>query len=460
MKRRILFASAVSPVNEVENRYGPLWPAYLAAYAEQALGTGMLEFRYATGPIEDEIQTFNPDVLAISSVTQNYNYAIHHAQIAKKFKLPVVVGGMHVTMLPTCLSPDMDVACLGEGEETFLELTQHFLDRGSFKPANLGSIRGIAFHDNGSIVITPPRTDHQPIDQLPHPNRSLIGYGRRTYVYTARGCPDRCVFCGASRHWGKVRYASVPYIMEEITELVDHGVKVIRFSDENFVANRPRLRELAREIRACGIHQKVKFSCWCRSNTVNAEVAELLRTMNVVSVKLGLESGSDRVLQYLKGRVTVEENRKAVGLLKKAGMQVNADFIIGSPDETRDEVMQTYAFIKQAPVDFIDVNVLSPLPGTPIWDYSLSRNLVSDHMDWSRLNFKFNTDPNTSIVLSETISHSELLELHKKFQWLRLLKAFKAMWRSPWLAELPLLVLRKMIAKSPVKLRVFKRVTF
>ncbi|SPF43711.1 putative enzyme [Syntrophobacter sp. SbD1] len=452
--KRILFVSAINHLHHVENRYGPLWPAYLASYVEENLGKGFFEYLYANHAVEDKIRNYKPDLVAISSVTQNFNYAIRYAGIAKKYGLPVIVGGTHITSLPSCLAKEMDVACMGEGEETFLELMRHFLESSSFAADKLPSILGIAFHENGQVRVTAPRTLHNSIDRLPHPKRSIIGYGRRTYLYTARGCPDRCVFCGASRHWGKVRYASTPYILEEIEELIEHGVKVIRFADENFVANKPRLRELAKEIRARGINTRVKFSCWCRSSTVDAETAELLKSMNVVSAKLGLESGSSRILSYLKGKVTVEQNRNGVELLKKAGLQVNADFIIASPDETKEEILQTYEFIKRTPLDFVEINILSPLPGTPIWEYSLSKNLVSDAMDWSRLNFKFNKDPGTAIVLSETLGHSEIAKLHRKFQWLRLLKAFKAVWTSPWLAESPMLVLRRVIQR--VKRRALK----
>lgn len=445
--KRILFISAINPVSEVGNRYHPLWPAYLAANVEKHLGLGVFEFRFMTNRIEDELASFKPHIVAISSVTQNYNYAIGYARIAKEQGLPVIIGGMHITSVPDCLSKDMDVGCIGEGEETFLELMRCFVEYGGFRPESLAGIMGIVYHDNGKVAKTPDRPVCNSLDELPHPKRSIIGYGYRSYLYTARGCPFNCVFCACSRYWGEVRYASAEYVIEEIRELVENGVKVIRFADDNLVANKKRLQRIADMVVANGFHKRVKFSCWCRSNSVTPDAVKNLKSMNVVSVKMGLESGCDRTLQYLKGNVTVKDNWNAVKLLKGAGIQVNGDFIIGAPDETEEEIMQTYEFIKNAPLDLVDINILSPLPGTPIWEYAAKRNLVTDDMDWSSLNFKFNDNDASSVILSERLTHGQLARIYKKFARLRLFRTLKALPGSPWINEFPGVALRLLTEK-------------
>ena len=94
--------------------------------------------------------------------------------------------------------------------------------------------------------------------------------------------------------------------------------------------------------------------------------------MNVVAIALGLESGAERVLRYLKGaNVTVKDNYRALELLRDAGIQTSGNFIIGSPDETEEEIMATYKFIRKSKVDFVTLHVFSILPGTPVWDYAL-----------------------------------------------------------------------------------------
>jgi len=437
--KKVLFVGAVNPYSLRDNLYPPLWPAYLAAYAEQILPARSVEFHWGTGPIVPLLNRHRPDVLAVSSVTQNYGYAEHYADEAKKRGICVIVGGMHISSLPQSLSPSMDVACLGEGERTFVDLLELYLSTGRLHPLDLQKIPGVAFTDGVSTEVRPVL----PIDDLPHPKRELVGYGHRAYVHTARGCQYRCIFCSASRYWGQVRYASADYVMEELRSLISHGVKVVRFADDNFVANAPRLIEIAEKVQRNGFHKRLRFSCWCRANNITPDVVRSLRAMNVVSVKLGLESGSERILHYLKGGCTVEQNRRAVAMLKEAGLQVNADFIFGAPDETEAEMQETYEFIRRSPIDFFDVNIFSPLPNTEVWELARRQGLLTDRgMDWSRLNFKFIGNKRRAIHLSEKLSHEQLRRVHSRFQRLRMFRTLRATLTSPWIDEFPTLMTR------------------
>jgi len=444
MAKKVVFVSALNEHSVNENRIRPLWPAFLAAYAEKHFDKKEFEFTYSSGNFQDLLGVQAPDVLCISSVTQNYDHAVQYAAAARARKIPVIIGGMHISSLSSSLTADMDVACIGEGEATFVDLLSLYLEKGVFQNHDLEKIPGVAFRDGNRVVETPARANRPEIDQLPHPKRSIIGYGNRGYVYTARGCPYQCVFCACTRFWGKVRYASAGYIIEELKELIDHGTKIVRFADENFPANTKRLEELARSIHNEGIDKKLKFSCWCRANNVSQSTVDILKSINVVSVKLGLESGNQRILDFLKGDVTLEDNKRAIGLFHRAGIQVNADFLFGSPDETEKEIMDTYRFVKKSPIAFFDLNIFSPLPGTPVWDIAKKKGLVSDtSMQWGHLNYKFMTDPSQAIILSETLTHAQLLRLFRKFRRLRLWKAIKAFPKSPWRNEIPLLALKK-----------------
>lgn len=375
--KKILFVGAVNPGSLVENLYPPLWPGFLAAYAERNLGPGRVSFCYGNGNIRRLLDRHRPHLLALSSVTQNFGRALLIAREARLRGIPVIVGGMHISSLPTSLTDDMDAACIGEGEETYLELLKLFLDTGRLKPADLSRIRGIAYYEDGRLLRKELREPLAKIDDLPHPKRSLVGYGRRGYVYTSRGCAYQCVFCSCTRFWGNVRHASAHYIIEELEDLAAHGVRVVRFADENFVSNVPRLNEICEKIRQRGLDRRLKFSCWCRANGVTPEIARTLRSMNVSSVKLGLESGSQRMLDYLKGDVTIEENRQAVLLLKDAGLQVNADFVFGALDETLEEMEETYEFIRSTPIDLFDINIFPSFPAR------LSGSSPSSAVSWT-----------------------------------------------------------------------------
>jgi anaerobic magnesium-protoporphyrin IX monomethyl ester cyclase len=445
--KKILFIGAGNPASVDDTLYAPLWPAYLAAHTERSLGPDALDFRFTAGRIQDALATCPADLIAISSVTQNYGYAIRIAHYAKSRGLPVIIGGMHISSLPESLSPDMDAGCIGEGEATFTDLMCVFLETGGLPPRTIQEVRGIVHHGDGSLVRTPARPAFSSVDEIPHPKRRLIGYGRRSYLYTARGCAYNCSFCSCHRYWGRVRYASPGYIMEEVEELVRHGARVIRFSDENFIADAERLGRIAELLSSGGYNRRIRFSCWARARNVTPETVRILKSMNVVSVKMGLESGSDRILKEAKGSASAADNTRAINLLKDAGIQTNGDFIVGFPDETADEMAQTYDFIKDSRLDFVDINSLCPLPATEIWEYARKRNLVSEDMDWSRLSYKFSHDGRRAIVLSESLSHAELCEIHAKFAKLRTRKTLKALLHTPWKDEIPGMAIRKLREK-------------
>lgn len=438
--KRILFVDAGDPYTKLQDRFYPLWPGYLAHYVEKHLGTDKFKFRLLKFSIKKAINSFKPHLVAISSVSINYNQAIKCASISKNFGLPVIIGGIHISNLPQTLTKDMDVGCISEGIETFMELMRHYLDYGEFQTQRLGDIKGIVYHDNGSLKLTPSRPIIRSLDELPHPKRSIIGHHRSATMITSRGCPYRCIFCSVSRYWDKISYSSPEYVMEEIDELIYNGTKIIRFYDDLFTSNKKRLKILADKIVEKGYHQKVKFACWARANTITPEVIDILKSMNMVAVEMGLESGCERTLKYLKGgNVTVEQNRLAVKLLKKAGIQANGDFIIGAPDETEEEIMQTYNFIKEIRLDTVTVNPLTPYPGTPVWEYAIKRSLVSCDMDWSKIK---------SVKLSEKLNEENLSALLKRFHRLSLINRLKALPRSPWLVDAPRIIALKLAGKT------------
>ena len=426
--KRILFVDAGDRYQIMQERYLPLWPGYLASYIEKDLGEGKFDFRLLRRSFDKELNSYKPDLVAISSVSARYSYAIEYARVAKEHKLPVVVGGIHISLMPHTLTDDMDVGCIGEGGETFRELLEHFLEYGEFRPERLGGIQGIVYRQDGALVQTHLRPTFKTLDEMPHPKRSIVGYHRSSHMLTSRGCPFKCVFCSVTRYWREVNYASVEYVVEEIAELIAHGVKVIKFYDDLFTVHKKRLKLISEMIISCGFHKKAKFACWARASTLSPEVVDILKNMNMVAVEMGLESGCDRTLKFLKGGGSVEENLKAIMMLKKAGIQPKAYFIFGAPDETMEEIMETYEIIRKNPLGTVTIGTLIPFPGTPIWDYAKKRGIVSDDMDWRNLD---------GVILSERLSIEEINTLRKQFNRLSLIKRLKALPKSVWLQDLP-----------------------
>jgi len=437
---KLLFINAINPESEIETRYTPLGILYLSASLKNALSLGTFEVKLINKDIEKNLQSFRPDIVGITAVSQNFNHAIRHAKMVCKEGLPTIVGGVHISMIPECLTEDMDVGCIGEGELTIIELMKVFLEHKSFPTDELQKIDGIVFWKNGKRIKTPNRTAIREMDQIIlHPDRTLEGPVKHAYVFSSRGCPYRCVFCASSRYWNQVRFFSPEYVFAEVENLVNKsGAKMISFYDDLFVANKKRLHDIAILMEQSGLAKKVKFTCSCRSNMVDEDVVADLKRMGVVSVGLGLESGNARVLNYLKGKtVTVEDNRRAVELLTSAGIKANASFIIGCPDETETEMMDTYDFIRKSKLSFEDIYVLTPYPGTPVWDFAKSRGLVSDDMDWGKLNVNFEVTHLNAIILSKTVNRKRLYQIYKKFRRQRLVRNIRSLITHPMLLDLP-----------------------
>lgn len=449
MKMKVMFINAINPTVEVERRYPNLGLGYIISSLRQHFGHQRFDFKVVDRNIKREIERFQPHIIGISSVTQNYNLAKRYAQIAKREKIPIIIGGVHISALPNLMSRDMDIGCIGEAEETMVELFELFLDKGSFPKEQLEKVKGIVFWENGSVCVTEKRDPIGDLDSLPLPARDVFKIEKHSYIFSSRGCPYRCTFCASSRFWGKVRFFSAECVVREIEELVNkYHVRMISFFDDLFVANKNRLKEIVNLIKKTGLGRKVKLTCSCTANRIDDETVKLLKEMNVLSVGMGLESGCERTLKYLKGNAfSIEDNLRAVRTLEKYGIRANASFVIGSPLETREEIMETYRFIKENPLTLVDVYVLTPFPGTPIWAYAKQKGLVSDDIDWDRINVNFESNYKNAVILSEKLEREEITDLYWKFRRLRLYKNLKNIFKSPFVADVPKMACRILLEK-------------
>ena len=167
--RRILFVNATDPVSEIENRYRPLWPGYLAAYAEKTVGRGQLDFRFATEEVGKELNRYRPDLVAIGAVTQNFGYAVAYARVCKSQGLPVVVGGPHIFSLARDNLREHGCWMHWGRREDVYRAFGIVLDKGELKRKELQKINGLVFRENGTIVRTCPRDLIRKLDDIPHP---------------------------------------------------------------------------------------------------------------------------------------------------------------------------------------------------------------------------------------------------------------------------------------------------
>ncbi len=403
-------------------KFDPLGLAYLSSYAKRIMSG--LDIEVISGSNPDKIFRVEPDLIGFSSVSQFFGLARKLASESSQRGIPTLLGGVHVTLLPESIPSEGIVGILGEGEQTFVELIETLKKKGRFCSDNLAKVKGIAFwNERGTQIRTQPRPQIVPLDVIPLPDRELLEVEQKgtVYLFSSRGCPFKCAFCASTRLFPKLRFFSSEYVVNEIQYLLERYRPVlIKFYDDLFIASKPRLRAMVAKIRDLGIHRKVLFSINSSASMIDEEVAGLLRQMNVYTVGIGMESGNQATLDFLKaGKATVDQNMRAAEILHKYGINATGSFIIGSPGERASEFEDTLNFITKAPLSNCWLYLLTPYPGTPLWDLALKRKLVSNEMDWDLLDIDQNEDFSKRIILSEEMTPEEIKERFRRFNSLR-----------------------------------------
>jgi len=348
------------------------------------------------------------DIVGIGAVTQDIGEAVRFARFIKgKYKIPIVLGGVHISTYRQLPDSCFDAGVIGEGEETMLELM--VLD--SFSKVNLLKIKGICFNDEGKTVFTAPREPLMPLDKIPIPDREIadsgfyltprqiIPYyaGRSATMITSRGCPFHCPFCSTRTFWGKFRAFSAGRVVEEMELLIGkYKAEIIHIFDDLFIADTKRLNEIHDLVLKKGINRKAKFMCLARSDLLDEPIMKILKEMNVVIMGIGMESGCEDILGYLKNHtVTVQQNRRAIALAAKYKIPIMGVFMAGNPHETEEQLLETYDFIKDyrnspflSPLTYISV----PFPGTEFWDFAKAKGLRVDEFDRLVMDIPFKLD--------------------------------------------------------------------
>ena len=312
----------------------PLGLLYIASVLEQADHTvtaidGAAE-QLNVRKVVERVVEFAPDVIGIGSFTVSFETTKRLAAELKKAlpQVPIVLGSYHVTLVPedAMNDPHFDVGVLGEGEHTMLELVEHY-DQGG----NLADIPGICFWNaDGVLEFTDKRKKFKALDTLPFPARHLLppniyrpvpvdehAFPKFSMV-TSRGCPHACAFCQKSR--SGYRSHSPGYIVDEIEHVVrDFGVQDIAFVDSLFCANKKRVHAICDEILRRGV--KVSWTCSSRVEVVDKPLLEKMKAAGCWRTRFGVESGSDRVLDFISKGITKEKIRNAITWADEVGLR-------------------------------------------------------------------------------------------------------------------------------------------
>jgi|GEM_PF-1925477 len=396
-----------------QNIMVPLGLGYVAESVRRALPDVEVVMRENIS----ELIADRPDVVGISSVSEHYHIAVKWArEVKRSLNVPVIIGGVHISLLPTSLEDCFDVGVVGEGERTIVELMQSIISNNGINYGELKSIKGLFFYHDGEPCATQPREFIDDLDSLPSLLRETLPFFKASslaHVFTARGCPYRCSFCASTRLFRTYRSHSVRRIVDELENLISTGnVKTILFFDDLLIASKKRLAAIVGDLEARGLLGKCDFTCQVRANLVDEETCSLLNKLGVTSVGIGLESFSDKMLKYYnKQHVTCEVNQRALDLLYKHGIQANPAFIFGGPVETEEDLHFTlekiFHNVATGRISGGAWSLLRPYPGTDIWDYAEKRGLVTQKMDWGR----FSDWSNCELYLAEMIPLETLVKI-------------------------------------------------
>ncbi len=343
--------------------------------------------------VRDHAEKLDPKIIGITATTSTINTALKYLEEIKKVMPNVltVIGGPHTTFLPENTiqnSDDLDVVVLGEGEETFADLTTNHVDGNG----SLEDVNGIVYTDSetGSTKTTNPRPLIEDLDSLPFPARHLVpfeSYGisksQSGGMITSRGCVYNCGYCSSSLIMGKkFRSRSPENVVDEIEELVyKYHLNDIAFMDDTFMLNKNRAASIAEEIKERNLD--VSFVASSRVDMVNQDLLFKLENAGMNTIYYGVESGSQRILNLMKKGINLKQAESAVKNAKNAGLQVLTSYIIGYPGETQKDMNETIKFSIQLEPDYCQYSILTPFPGTPIYHDLKGKDLIKTE-NWEK----------------------------------------------------------------------------
>jgi len=364
--------------------------------------------------IERIMKKVKPEFCGITFTTPLCEEAEAMAKFIKKIDphTKIIAGGPHATIMPKeMLKGSFDIIVIGEGEITLKEI---------LSGKSLEKIDGLAFKSGSEIVVNKPRKLIADLDDLPLPDYSI--FNNKDYftprinckknpvaaMETSRGCIYGCVFCSKKVFGRCFRGKSPKRVVDEMEHILSFGYKEIHIWDDGFSTDLKRAKEICREIMKRNLKMPWNLYNGLRVNRIDKELLILLKKSGCYRISVGVESGTQKILDNINKGIKLEDTRKAFKLAREVGIETIAFCMIGLPGETEETMKKTIDFILEIKPTISKLSILMPLPGTPIfeeWDkkgYIISKNWkdyifhlpqkVYNHpnLDWNTINKYYN----------------------------------------------------------------------
>ncbi len=344
----------------------------------------ILDLRLGAGPSLDEVLgEFAPDLVGATGYTTDVPrmWDICRQVKAHDRRIFTVVGGYHASLCPHDFDrDDVDAIVVGEGEVTFPQLVEAVANG-----RDVAAVAGLVVRRDGQQVRTAPRPLLPDLDASPFPARHLVADHRRDLrfhlwsapyaVETVRGCSYRCTFCAVWRFHHEARFKSPPRVLAEVREATGD---LVFFVDDNFLLNLDRAERICELIEAEGL--QTRFFIQARADGIvrRPELIEKWASIGLSTVFVGFEKFRQEELAELDKRATVAANEEAARILKANGIHVIGAFIVDPTWDVPDfEAMIEH--VRRLGVDFPQFTVLTPLPGTVLYDERRAEMTTHDY---------------------------------------------------------------------------------
>jgi anaerobic magnesium-protoporphyrin IX monomethyl ester cyclase len=367
-------------------RFPPLGLGYIAAYlGKHGISVQIIDCTFLK---QDEalkrIIDSKPRIIGIQSMYSMKEKTLELAKHLRPYCELLVAGGALVTTEPSEFLDEFDVAVIGEGEVTMLELINGFIANG-----DISKVNGIAFREKvtGKIKKTPSRELHETLDDFPNPERKLFenkayqNYYKKNFGYTttaimsSRGCPFSCDFCSKPVFGSHFRARAASKVVDEVEEAIALGYSRIWFGDDCFTLKQERLFEICEEIIQRGL--KISWECLSRVDTLDETTVKKMKQAGCLRMFFGIESGDISILALMKKQITIKQVQNALSLCKSNGIQAGAFFIIGYPGESDKTVLTTLKFASTLPLEYLSFTMPYPIPGTTLYE-KLFPKIIND----------------------------------------------------------------------------------
>ena len=386
--------------------------------------------------IEDAIRDYRPGVIGITCHTYARARALKIAKLAKEV-LPdatVVVGGAHPTVMAKQLLesyPFIDIAAIGEADYVLRDLCEN---------KDYSAIPGIAYRENGRVVINPRPDAIADLDSIPFPAWNLLDLKRypsdghgvyrgidlakepRISVVFSRGCVGDCNFCSNRLMWKKWRHRSPENMLGEL-ELLNKtfGIKHFHFNDDCFSVNKKATVELCRGIVDRKLN--IAFDIVTRTDCVDAEILQALKDAGCYSISFGVETASPRLLKIMGKPINAKKQEEAVKLTNAFGIRTLVLLIAGCVGETWETINETVDFINRAQPSAVGIaNGLMIFPGTRIYEIAKKNGVINDSFWLTDYAWKMYTFENPPLWLD---IYSRALETRKRLSRFRLVNLIR-----------------------------------